>query len=96
MNKASRVPHVLLEVLMLGKRNETPWEFQRPENVLTGDDGSFLITCVIPGISYRVDGPKTNLRAGQSKEGYLKAKRWSLKPGESVSWSDVRVSSWDR
>ena len=89
--------HVLLEVSILGERNSNSWLFDHPERVLTGADGIFHITGVIPDIKYRVDVPRTNLRGpGQHKEGYLKATRWSLQPGESVNWGDVRVTSWNR
>jgi RNA polymerase sigma factor (sigma-70 family) len=89
--------HVLLEVWILGKRNDSPWEFQVPDKVLTGDDGSFLISGVISEVRYRVDVLMTNGRAaGQNKEGYLKAEKWSLKTGESVNWGDVAVSRRNR
>jgi hypothetical protein len=85
--------HVLLEVWVLGKRINNPWEFDHPERVLTGEDGTFVITGVIPELKHRVDVLRTNFRgSGGNKEGYLKATRWSLKPGESVNWGDVRVS----
>jgi hypothetical protein len=61
---------VLLEVCVLGKRGNHPWEFDHPERVWTGADGTFQITGVIPETMYRVDVLQTNFPGpGQNKEG---------------------------
>ncbi len=85
--------HVLLEAASLGERRSSPWLFRQEERIVTGEDGSFRITGLIPGLQYRVDVPLINLSGRGSNEGYLKATRWSLKPGEAVNWGDVRVQA---
>jgi hypothetical protein len=88
---------VILEVWLLDKTDNSPWDFQVPYKVITGDDGCFLINGVIGEVRYRVDVQTSAMRAaGQAREGSLKATRWSLKPGESVNWGDVAVIPWNR
>ena len=56
-----------------------------------------MITNVIPETPYRVDVTRTNFQgAGPDREGYLKASKWSLKPGEAVNWGDVRPTTRNR
>ena len=89
--------HVLLEVWAEGKRNGNRWQYNHGERVLSGDDGAFVITNVLPEIPYRVDVTRTNFRsAGPDREGYLKASRWSLKPGEAVNWGSIRTTTTNR
>jgi hypothetical protein len=78
-----------LDVLILAKqRTVIPY----PERVVTDAGGRFEITGVIPGCTYRIDVAGTDVPPSAfQKEGFLGDRKWSLKPGETVDWGDVRV-----
>jgi hypothetical protein len=86
--------HVRLDVMIWGKRSGEPSLFEdRDLAVTTDEQGRFEIRGVIPGSSCRVDVHWTG-RPGQGgqREGYVKSQRWTLEPGESRNWGDVRVT----
>lgn len=65
----------------------------RGEMMSTGDDGRFRITHIVPGVTYTVQVNKPDPQ--RSTEGYLRAPEWTVKPGESQDWGDVRVQAYD-
>ncbi len=65
----------------------------RGEMMSTGDDGRFRITHIVPGVIYTIQVSRPDPQ--RSTEGYLRAPEWTVKPGESQDWGDVRVQAYE-
>jgi RNA polymerase sigma factor (sigma-70 family) len=84
---------VSLDVLIVAKARSAVPESER---IVTGTDGRFEVTGVIPGCTYRIDVAGSDVPPmTHPKEGYLRATRWTLKPGEVLDWGDVRAVAFD-
>ena len=75
-----------------GRRTGT----ERFDSIRTGPDGRFRIETLVPGLTYHVAVIKKQFVRNYSLrgEGYLHKNEWTLKPGETVDWGDVRVEAY--
>jgi RNA polymerase sigma factor (sigma-70 family) len=82
-------PGVELPVLMLRKtRGDTMGGSHIISRVSTDRDGRFRIEALVPGIRYEIGGPpKKGMTFG---DGYVHSTWWTLGPGETKDWGDVR------
>jgi len=61
----------------------------------TDAEGRFQIKGFVPGISYQVSIEwKNPATFTERTEGYLHAPSWTVKPGETQDWGDVRVKKY--
>jgi hypothetical protein len=88
-------PNVRLDVsYSLGNSETTEQDFSPP--LLTGPDGRFRITGLVPGLSYTVAVIRKGAKDDEHRyEGTLHGEAWTVKPGEVRDWGDVRAANED-
>ena len=61
----------------------------------TGPDGRFRISGLVPGVSYNVEtirrAPRSPRTCAERCQGSIGKPGWTVKPGETQDWGDVRV-----
>jgi RNA polymerase sigma factor (sigma-70 family) len=87
-------PNVRLHVsYSLGNSEADEKTFSPP--LLTGPDGRFRITGLVPGLSYTVAVIRKGAKDEHPYEGNLHGDAWTVKPGEVRDWGDVRTTTQD-
>jgi RNA polymerase sigma factor (sigma-70 family) len=83
-------PNVRLEVCYhLGESQVEEQSFSPP--LMTGPDGRFRIRGLSPGLPYNVSVIRRAAKDEEQRyEGYLHINTWTLNPGETRDWGDVR------